>query len=44
MARLRRTPSSRSTGDYRHDAALHHHPGEHRRLAVKAIDQWGGMR
>lgn len=60
MARPRRTPTSRSTGDYRHDAArseiyspddlfdqrtgrvsLPFQPGEHRRIAVKVIDQRG---
>ena len=60
MARPRRTTTTRSTGDYRHDAArrkihspddlfdqltgrvsLPFQPGEHRRIAVKVIDQRG---
>ena len=60
MARPRRTPTSRSTDDYPHDAArrknnppatlfdqfigrvsLPFQPGEHRRIAVKVIDQRG---
>lgn len=39
MACPRRTTTSRSTGDYRHDAARQLHPGEHRRRAAKVIDQ-----
>ncbi len=62
MARPRSSANSRSTGDYRHDAArqrgarttcptlfdqltgrvsLPFQPGEHRRIAVKVIDQQG---